>query len=85
MELRGNQQPGQRWEWPTSLGFPLAAEDWLSSLSDGPAIKSSYRGIETNNLPVNRSSVIPRALICKRRQQPSSRALTLLTGYFQYL
>jgi hypothetical protein len=51
------QQPGQRRKWPTSSGFPLAAQEWLSPLSDGPAIKASYRGTETTNLPVNRRPV----------------------------
>jgi hypothetical protein len=39
----------------------------------------------TVELPLFRRSVIPRALTWKSRQQPSSRASTLLTGYFPYL
>jgi hypothetical protein len=37
------------------------------------------------DLPLFRRSITPRALTWKSRQQPSSRASTLLTGYFPYL
>ena len=39
----------------------------------------------TVDLPLFRRSINPRALTWKRLQQPSSRASTLLTGYFPYL
>jgi hypothetical protein len=39
----------------------------------------------SHDLPVNRRSITPRALTWKSRQRPSSRASTLLTGYFPYL
>jgi hypothetical protein len=51
-----------------------AASDWRSSFSNGPGSKSSYRGIETNNLLVNRSPVASEAVISKVKNQPSSPA-----------
>jgi hypothetical protein len=39
----------------------------------------------TTDLPLFRRSITPRALTWENCQQPSSRASTLLTGYFPYL
>jgi hypothetical protein len=39
----------------------------------------------TADLPLFRRSITPGALTWKSLQQPSSRASTLLTGYFPYL
>jgi hypothetical protein len=48
---------------------------------DQPRIAANY-AIE---LPLFRRSITLRALTWKSRQQPSSRASMLLTGYFLYL
>jgi hypothetical protein len=42
-------------------------------------------GKSAADLPFFRRSITPRALTWKNRQQPSSSASTLLTGYFPYL
>jgi hypothetical protein len=48
-------------------------------------VRNEIISIGASDLPVFRRSVIPKALTWESRQQPSSRAYTLLTGYFPYL
>jgi hypothetical protein len=67
-----------------------AITDWRGSRPHTWPISQSTttppaREDQADELPFFRRSIIPRAPTWKNGQQPSSRAYTLLTGYFRYL
>jgi hypothetical protein len=73
----------------TRIGAALSLLATVTHYPDcqAPAFGSELRlgRTRTAELPLFRRSITPRALTWKSRRQPSSRASTLLTGYFPYL
>src|SRR5580704_4497924 len=84
---------------PASLLITRVVRSWRSPAAEHRVVPSysCYRRVDLSydrdsgtgdyaiELPLFRRSITPRALTWKSLQQPSSRASTLLTGYFPHL